>query len=90
MAVSHEKVVNLVGVCDGSNKSFTTPAPFISGTVKAIINGVTYPATDEWGGFTENGDQQLDFTNAPKSWYKMQAFMQEAEMQGSPFHPTEL
>lgn len=90
MAVSHEKIVDLVGDVNGSNKSFTTPAPFISGTVRAVINGLIYPSTDEWGGFVEVGDQQLDFLVAPKDGYKMQAFMQEAEAQGSPFHPTEV
>lgn len=90
MAVSHEKIVDLVGTIDGVNKDFTTPSPFIAGTIKVKVNGVTYAASDDYFGFTEVGNQQINMVTAPKSWYTMQAFYSEAEMQGSPFHPTEL
>lgn len=90
MSVSHEKIVDLIGTVDGANRNFTTPAPFVTGTIKSIINGVVYESTDDNYGFTEVSSSEIQLNTAPKSWYKLQLFMQEAEMQGSPFHPSEL
>lgn len=90
MGITHEKIVTLIGTIDGVNRTFTTPSPFTAGTIRLIINGLIYSASDDYFGWSEVNDEQIDMFNAPPTGYILQAFYQEAEPQGSPFHPSEL
>lgn len=90
MGITHEKIENLIGVVDGLNTTFTTPSPFVSGTLKVIVNGLVYDSSDDYFGWTEVNEEEITMLNAPLTGYVLQAFYQEAEPQGSPFHPSEL
>ena len=89
MAISHEKVVDLAGDVNGVNRNFTTAAPFIAGTERAIVNGVLYHESDLYFGWTRISTTEIQFVKAPAIGTGLQLFMQEAEPQGSPFHPSE-
>jgi len=89
VAVSHEKIVDLIGEVNGVNKNFTTPAEFIAGTERAIVNGVLYHESDLYFGWSRISTTEIQFAKAPQAGWGLQLFMQEAEMQGSPFGPGE-
>lgn len=89
MSVSHEKIVDLIGEVNGVNRNFTTPAEFIAGTERLIVNGVLYTEDDAYFGWTRVSSTEIQLTTAPQSGWGLQLFMQEAEMQGSPFGPGE-
>lgn len=89
MAVSHEKFVALIGDVNGVNRNFTTSAPLIAGTERAFINGVMYPEDDGFFGWIRISTTEVQFFNAPQTGWDMRLFIQEAEPQGSPFHPDE-
>jgi len=83
-----EIIRSLSGTVDGANKDFTTPAPYVAGTIRVIVNGIVYPPDDTQWGYSELDDTTIRMTTAPLSGYTMQAFYREQIAEGSPFHPS--
>lgn len=89
MGITHEKIVDLIGVADDVNLVFTTPSFYVLGTLRVLVNGVAYVSSHSYYGWTEVSDTEIQMATPPEAGSRMQAFYQEAEPQGSPFHPTE-
>lgn len=77
------------GTVDGSNTDFTTPTPFIAGSARPVINGVTYDQTDEQWGCTELDSSTLRMNTAPLVGFVVQFRYAEPQVVGSPHHPTD-
>jgi len=90
VGITHEKIVELVGVVDGANQDFTTPSVYILGTFRLIVNGIIYASDHPYYGWTEVDNTTIQTVTPPEAGSLMQGFYQEAEPQGSPFHPTEV
>jgi len=81
-------VVNTVsGVIDGANTDFATPTDFTSGTLRAVINGATYPVDDDQFGLTELSSNSFRLNTAPKVGFIVQALYSEIAVVGSPWDP---
>lgn len=55
---------NITGNRNGSNKTFTLSNNFVPGTTKVYLNGIRYTPGGSYD-YTENGTNQIVFTNAP-------------------------
>jgi len=81
-------VVNtVVGDINGVNTDFTTPTDYTSGTLRAVINGITYPVDDDQYGITELTSNSFRLNLAPKTGFNVQALYSEIAVVGSPFDP---
>ena len=74
-------------MADGVNKIFTTPSPFLSGTLRVLRNGIAYEPDDDVWGWTELSVTQIEFTTAPMEDTVVQAFYTEIKSTGTPFDP---
>lgn len=83
-----EVIRDLAGTVNGSNKDFTTSTPYVAGTIRVFVNGISYSPSDAQWGYSELDDTTIRMTTAPLSGYIMQAFYREQIAEGSPFHPT--
>lgn len=91
----HEsKIVPLIGVADGVNRTFDTPTAFVSGTIKVFFNGVEYHGADDRKGWTEVTDSRILMDEAPRANDYLEAFYQElstvpgiGNVVGTPFDP---
>ncbi len=100
MTEFHEsKILALVGVVDGANRTFTTPTQYTAGTLRVVWNGQVYEPDDDLKGWLEIDNQTIETTIAPKTGDVLQAFYNDFEpastvpidqVKGSPFHPTGL
>jgi len=93
----HEsKIVTLSGAANGVNKTFHTPTAYVTGTLRVVHDGLVYEPDDDKWGWTEIDNTTIEFTEAPWTDDRIQAFYQESSaipsidnVQGSPFHPTD-
>lgn len=90
MGISPEIIVELIGDVDGVNPDFITPTVYISGTLRAIVNGVVYDSSHPYYGWTEIDNTSIQMVTPPEAGSRMQAFIREAEPVGSPFSPEEV
>jgi hypothetical protein len=77
----------VTGDIDGVNRNFVTETPFATGTLRGVVNGITYPIDDENFGITEISDTEFQFNVAPKVGFIVQAFYSEIPVVGSPYDP---
>ena len=80
-----ETINPLIGVVDGTNRTFTIAERFELGTPRAIVNGVVYEPSDEYFGYAELNSYTIRFTHAPKVGYRLYLFYRVAVAEGSPF-----
>lgn len=85
--MSTELVKRLSGDADGVNTVFTTPTPFVAGSLRALRNGVVYEPDDEVFGWAENSTTEIEFITAPMEDTVVQAFYTEIRSEGSPYDP---
>lgn len=86
----------LIGTVDSANKAFTTPSRFVTDSIRVMVNGQVYEPDDDNYGWTETGDQSIEFDNPPWVNDILQAFYQDLDTEGislqnvvgSPFDPT--
>lgn len=84
------KIENLAGDIDGANTTFSTPTAYLAGTLRRIVNGVTYDSSDDYFGWSEVDDYDIEVVTPPPVGTTNMAQYEEAVMEGSPFHPTEV
>jgi hypothetical protein len=87
MADFAEKIEELTPEPDGVVTDFIVPTRFDLGSVRAIVNGIVYPPSDEQWGYAELNETTIRFTNPPKAGFVLQAFYREPYAEGSPFGP---
>ena len=80
-------VKNVAGDVDGANADFTTPTDYLSGTLRAIVNGAIYPIDDDQFGITELTSNTFRINTAPKVGFVVQAIYSEIAVVGSPWDP---
>jgi len=80
-------IKDLTGTVNGSNRVFTTPTAFESGTFRPIWNGSVYNQDDDTFGCVEDSSTQVTLTTAPLTGTIMQGFYVEEVAVGSPFDP---
>lgn len=76
-----------VGTVDGVNPDFETPTTYVPGSVRGIVNGLTYDPSDSVYGITEVPYTGFTFNVAPKVGSVVQVFYSETPFDGSPFDP---
>lgn len=87
--MSTTKINVLIGAIDGVNDSFSTPTPYIAGSLRRIVNGVIYESDDDYFGWAEIDSTHITVTTPPVTGTDNRVIYEEAEAEGSPFGPTE-
>lgn len=87
--MSTTKIKVLVGAVDGVNDSFSTPTPYVAGSLRRIVNGVMYESDDDYFGWTEIDSTHITVTTPPTTGTDNRVIYEEVETVGSPFGPTE-
>jgi len=80
-------IFDVTGDVDGVNRNFTTPTPYLAGTLRGVVNGLIYPVDDDNFGITEISDTEFQFNVAPKTGFRIQAFYGDIPVVGSPYDP---
>jgi len=97
MLLSYNSVLKLLnGDIDGINKTFTTDTPFVSGSIRVIVNGQVYEASDDVYGWAEIDESTIEMIVAPLQNDLLQGFYQDKASEyvlldnviGSPFDPN--
>jgi len=93
------KIVDLIGTVDGANDTFTTPANFFLGSLKAIWNGAVYDKDDPVRGWDEPNSFTVVFFTPPQVGDELQCFYLEQDpsdtlsslidVKGSPVAPSQ-
>lgn len=74
MAYYDSRILELSGVVDGVNKTFTTPTTYVSGSIRIIVNGLSYEEDDDEYGWSEISGTTIEMDNAPLTGDIIQAF----------------
>ena len=67
MATGDYHKEKVTGVINGVNKSFSTSANYVSGSLDLWWNGILTKSDDDLTGFTETGTNTFDTSNAPRT-----------------------
>ncbi len=59
------RVDTLIGTIDGVNTTFSTPSNFQTGSFRLIWDGIIYPPTDAFYGYSETGSQTIQTVTPP-------------------------
>lgn len=88
------RLVDLIGIPNGSMVDFTTPGQFSPGTVRIFWNGQAIESTDPRKGWTEISPNKIRFVRAPVSGDVLQVYYLEispvpgvGNVVGSPYDP---
>ena len=92
-----ETLKKLATVPDGIKTDFATPSRFVFGTLRLIVNGISYESTHNYYGWTELDQQTIRIVTPPRATDQLQAFYTDADateaelpdISGSPFAPWE-
>lgn len=85
---NYSEVVNLaIGDIDGANDEFGTPTDYVSGTLRAVVNGAIYDVSDDQFGLTELTSNTFRLNTAPKTGFILQVRYREIPVVGSPYDP---
>jgi len=82
-----EVIALAIGAIDGFNRDFRTHTPFVSGTPRAVVNGLIYNQEDEQFGLVELSGDEVRLNVAPKTGFNVQFFYREIPVDCSPFDP---
>jgi hypothetical protein len=88
------RIVELVGIPNGSMVDFATPSQFLPGSVRIFWNGQATESFDERKGWTEVSPNLIRFLRAPRVGDVLQAYYLElsptpgvGNVVGSPYDP---
>jgi hypothetical protein len=95
--MSVETIRELSPLPDGATTVFETPTPYKAGTLRLIINGVSYEDHDDIYGWTELNPLAIQINEAPLTGALIQAFYTDIDASeaetlfavGSPYAPGE-
>jgi hypothetical protein len=95
MAYYDSRVLELSGVVNGSNTTFTTPTAYVTGSIRIIVNGLFYEEDDDEYGWSEIDGTTIQMDNAPLTGDTIQAFYLDEDSEhegqdifiGSPVDP---